>query len=713
MTTREDLVNIFSGIPCVESWEAESLADRCIQSDGVVCSNKVLEELKWLNFKQKDILKYIPESFQNKELVAFLINHNASSLRFAKYQDQEIVELAISRNPMLLEHVSIEHQNDENIMLAVQRMPHALAFAKKQSSEIVGVALKKNADAIVWVLPHLLSVDLINSIDRSAVKKLIERNAPPVVNFDYFATTTDYINPRNLDLPLDGIEPIWDLVPDNDHNLRYLWSWRERIKRAIQHLEMSGDDLSLDCLPLLEGIVDGDPSFLFFTDLSFNLYTDGDCLSHPALRIAIEANPICIKWIPPSYLNPRLVLSAASNDPSAIKHSRMQTSLSVAASLSKDTYVARWVWRRYFEDALEYIRYGDLERYHTNKAQYIGREGIIAPFLMLHSPHGEAENNEGRSNGENEDENKDRLLLWYKCQVNNRKLEGVGTPPPSIVRNNLSEEMIRWIKEKQEILSPDASLPEFPSIILSDEDPPAFYKFDYIRLSYKEDWPPDDRDELRCEGDELGTEELLGFYDDKNYRIVIFKKGIGLLTRKLKRGSGFWAMWTAQDLFDCVLMHELGHWFNARAVVAGQVKWSSEIVSFDIHRIKSNEQLSGPNPLDPFEEWSEAPTGTRRELGSRCYHECWAQMFCWLYGVQAAPGVLAAFSALEENQKGPYRAWRKLLENPSEKRPSSILDLGWSENMILWSLEWSRKLKSPPTFDDPDHVSTNMLGALI
>ena len=268
-----------------------------------------------------------------------------------------------------------------------------------------------------------------------------------------------------------------------------------------------------------------------------------------------------------------------------------------------------------------------------------------------------------------------------------------------------------WFKEKQELLASGHALPEFPKVEISHDDPPAFRENPELRKRYEEDINPvgdrnDDGDRNDINKD---IEGLLGVYIWKEKHIIIWRKGVELCSRANQLPH--------QDLFNCVLVHELGHWFNAEATVANGVQWDLSPI---ILTAANDEQPAHPNINTPNASLPTKITGDARSLSSRCYHEAWAQLFAWLYGREKDAGVLAAFEALEKGQSKPYRAWRQLVSNISNPGlgPYTLNDLRWSQDCILKSLECSRSLKNakgdptPATFADSNFSRTNMIGWL-
>jgi hypothetical protein len=257
------------------------------------------------------------------------------------------------------------------------------------------------------------------------------------------------------------------------------------------------------------------------------------------------------------------------------------------------------------------------------------------------------------------------------------------------------------------------------------------------------DFPPD-------------VEEWLGCYIPEKKTIVLWTKGIRLCAKRVFAGrdeNGRPLMGIPEeDLFNCVYVHELGHWFSHVAHTPNGICWNLNQIhealpeghdeAFGYSSKKSLEPFdSGIKSLKDDQGYSVAPEGlhdswsygpdffkgkvTLANLGnsyslsSSSYHEVWAQWFAWLYGHEMDSGVLKAFELLERLQSSPYKAWRKLVDsapNPDRglyaERPYVLSDLRFAQKRILESMEWSRSHGIPVTFDDAHHPATNMLGWL-
>lgn len=222
---------------------------------------------------------------------------------------------------------------------------------------------------------------------------------------------------------------------------------------------------------------------------------------------------------------------------------------------------------------------------------------------------------------------------------------------------------------------------------------------------------------IRIETGHADIELLLGCYYWDKKQIVLWRKGIELCAVGLVDANGKGL--SISHLSFCVLIHELGHWFNAEAISPRGINWDSAPLTLSATR---RQEVSGP--IDPYDlDQSSSPTlmGDARSLSSRAYHESWAQLFVWLYGQEQNPGVLKVFEVLETVQSAPYQAWRHLVNvhpNPGPG-PYGLSDLRWSQHRILDSLQWSRSLRDPATgaakpatFNDAHFTDTNMLAWL-
>lgn len=285
-----------------------------------------------------------------------------------------------------------------------------------------------------------------------------------------------------------------------------------------------------------------------------------------------------------------------------------------------------------------------------------------------------------------------------------------------------------WLQSKQNILSPGATLPPWPNVVFSDDDPPLFKIHPFYKRMYEEDylgstWNRTQERErhrehgperIRIETGHADIELLLGCYYCDKKQIVLWRKGIELCAVGLVDANG--KRLSISHLSLCVLIHELGHWFNAEAISPRGIAWDSAPLTLNA---TTRQEAGGPLDSDDFGQSSSSTlTGDARSLSSTAYHEVWAQLFAWLYGQEQNPGVLKVFEVLERIQSAPYQAWRHLVnEHPNPgPGPYRLSDLRWSQHRILDSLQWSRSLRDPATgaakpatFNDAHFTDTNML----
>jgi len=290
------------------------------------------------------------------------------------------------------------------------------------------------------------------------------------------------------------------------------------------------------------------------------------------------------------------------------------------------------------------------------------------------------------------------------------------------ISEKISKKIKDWFKQKQYLLNPKAKLPKWPRLTVSDDAPPAFRENPWMKKLYDED---QEGFNFEMPSD---TESLLGVYLWKTKEIIIWRKGVEFCARAKYQLNGGEVKALYEDIYTCVLVHEMGHWFNAEAITPGNVPWNTAELEIST-RTKIEEPPCNPDHNIPGATVTYPLAGNARSLSSRSYHEAWAQWFAWLYGqeVDAAAGV--AMAVLNPRQSEPYHAWKKLVDNntPStQHKDYSLNDLAarWPKHMphvqqrILQSLEWSRQLTDsagnpvPATFDDKNYPERNMLGWL-
>ena len=311
---------------------------------------------------------------------------------------------------------------------------------------------------------------------------------------------------------------------------------------------------------------------------------------------------------------------------------------------------------------------------------------------------------------------------------------------PDIVEseiNKINESIYDWMQSKQTVLAPSKILPEWPEVILSEDDPPIFKNNKHLKKIYEED---EAEGVLECAPD---FEELLGCYIPSEQTIILWIKGIELCSKRLFAGCDENGQTMIGipigNLLKCVYVHELGHWFNHVAHTGNDITWDSRNISvmpspgqdeeFGYSPKKDSSLPERPNgvqihellhylhfPVDGKSELKINSFGDAYSCSSRSYHEVWAQWFAWLYGCEKDSGALEAFEVLERLQSRPYKAWRKLVDSALspdrglfEQKSYALSDLRYTQERILGSLEWSRSHGIPVTFDDANHKATNML----
>lgn len=258
-----------------------------------------------------------------------------------------------------------------------------------------------------------------------------------------------------------------------------------------------------------------------------------------------------------------------------------------------------------------------------------------------------------------------------------------------------------WLQTKQELLAPGTKLPDWPRVLISDENPPLFVSNPLLKKWYKEDQGAPRPPEIECLFDH---ESFLGVYFWETKQIVIWHKGVDCCSKLLNIDY--------QSLFNKVLIHELGHWFNAEAHTPNRISWDLTLKDWTRTTQDVEECPNNPDWRMPDMGLPDVIQGNARSLSSRSYHEVWAQFFAWLYGHEVDGNISNAFNTLEPRQSPPYQAWRKLVSHANPRvGPYAIEDLRFTQEVILQSLEWSRGLGQPVTFDDQPQgqLNTNML----
>ncbi len=298
-------------------------------------------------------------------------------------------------------------------------------------------------------------------------------------------------------------------------------------------------------------------------------------------------------------------------------------------------------------------------------------------------------------------------VLWQNHSLLDKHsfLDKLGTSTSENFK--IPRQIQEWLQEKQELLAPGAKLPDWPRVFISSEDPPLFTSHPLLKNWYEEDFKREMPHPLEIER-ELDDERLLGVYSWTSRQIVIWHKGVDCCSKLLNIDY--------HSLFYKVLIHELGHWFNAEAHTPHRIPWDLTMKDWTRNPQSTDENPGNPDWRFPDANLPDVIHGNALSLSSRCYHEAWAQLFAWLYGHEKDAEVLDAFNKLEPRQSPPYQAWRKLVSRdaiPGDGPYRPEMFYRTDQTSILKSLEWSRSLKMPVSFDNPGKDETNLLRHLI
>ena len=151
------------------------------------------------------------------------------------------------------------------------------------------------------------------------------------------------------------------------------------------------------------------------------------------------------------------------------------------------------------------------------------------------------------------------------------------------------------------------------------------------------------RNQERRRPETISIEELLGVYQPRHERIVIYERGIRW------RRDRFDEEW----LFAVVLIHEIGHWITHMLPKLGMPTWATDLYV----------------------------------LGEMDVHEGWAQlMTCWI-AEQVGGKFKETFGALNRNQSPPYRVFEQFKDEPKDKVMASLEQLrllSWPARLQDW-----------------------------
>ncbi len=190
-----------------------------------------------------------------------------------------------------------------------------------------------------------------------------------------------------------------------------------------------------------------------------------------------------------------------------------------------------------------------------------------------------------------------------------------------------------------------------PLIFVSSETPPTFV--DHPEWEEEEEsWDARNKDRERRKPEEISIEGILGEYDPRLQRIIIYERGIKWMVGR-ERFDEKW-------LFAVVLIHEIGHWITHQLPKPGVPTWRTDLY----------------NSSEPD------------------VREGWAQLITWWIANQ--DGVdrqfKDTFEKLNERQPPPYRVFEQFKWESQDKVES--------QNKVMASLEKLRFLQSPARLED-------------
>ncbi len=188
-----------------------------------------------------------------------------------------------------------------------------------------------------------------------------------------------------------------------------------------------------------------------------------------------------------------------------------------------------------------------------------------------------------------------------------------------------------------------------PLIFVSSETPPIFVDHPEWEED-EENWDERDkgwrlRNRERRKPEKISIEGLLGCYDPRLQRIIIYERGIKWMVRE-----GFDEKW----LSAVVLIHEIGHWITHQLPKPGVPTWRTDLY----------------DSSDPD------------------VHEGWAQLITWWIANQddGARQFKDTFKELNERQSWPYDVFKQFTRR--------------SPNEVMASLETLRLLQHSACLDD-------------
>ena len=186
-----------------------------------------------------------------------------------------------------------------------------------------------------------------------------------------------------------------------------------------------------------------------------------------------------------------------------------------------------------------------------------------------------------------------------------------------------------------------------PLIFVSSQTPPIFVTHPEWEED-EENWDERDKDgrprnRERRKPETISIEGLLGCYDPRLQRIIIYERGIKWMVRE-----GFDKKW----LSAVVLIHEIGHWITHQLPKPGGPTWRTDLYN------SSEEDV----------------------------HEGWAQLITWWIADQVKGKFKCTFEKLNERQSWPYDVFKQFI--------------GRSPDEVMASLEKLRRLQCSARLED-------------
>lgn len=172
-----------------------------------------------------------------------------------------------------------------------------------------------------------------------------------------------------------------------------------------------------------------------------------------------------------------------------------------------------------------------------------------------------------------------------------------------------------------------------PLIFVSSETPPIFVDHPEWEED-EENWDERDKDwrlrnRERRKPEKISIERLLGCYDPRLQRIIIFERGIKWMVRE-----GFKEKW----LFAVVLIHEIGHWITHQLPKPGVPTWRTDLY----------------------------------DLSEPAVHEGWAQLITSWIADQVKGKFKCTFEKLNERQSWPYDVFKQFKGKPPNEVMASL-----------------------------------------